>query len=194
MRERRTKCGNPGTPPRHSRGRRGNPEKNKARPIPLHPPHVIPAPRCVIPASPRHSRAPNVIPANPHRHSRGRGNPATRKQPFPSAPRPPRSAIAEAACFVFLSVPADAGTQGHKNNRHYLAPLAHPGPLPAASACFIFLSVPADAGTQCHKNNRLPRAPRPPRSAMRGSGVLCFTLDSRVPLRHDRGLCGNPGP
>ena len=40
--------------------------------------------------------------------------------------------------------------------------------------------IPADAGIQGHKNNRLPRAALVGPVRLRGSGVLCFTLGSRV--------------
>ena len=40
--------------------------------------------------------------------------------------------------------------------------------------------IPADAGIQGHKNNRLPRAALVGPVRLRGSGVVCFTLGSRV--------------
>ena len=40
--------------------------------------------------------------------------------------------------------------------------------------------IPADAGIQGHKNNRLPRAASAAPVRFRRSGVLCFTLGSRV--------------
>ena len=117
------------------------------------------------------------------------------------------------------SLPADAGIQGHKNNRLPRSRFgergagprpremrgerralsdrlyAHPLPVhPLRNSLRSFASpslregedfsatpvIPADAGIQRHKNNRLPRAALVGPVRVRGSGVVCFTLGSRV--------------
>ena len=45
--------------------------------------------------------------------------------------------------------------------------------------------IPADAGIQGHKNNRLPRAALVGPVRLRGSGVVCFSLGSRVRGKND---------
>ena len=95
--------------------------------------------------------------------------------------REPRDAPSRHSRQPPTVIPADAGTQCHKNNRLPRAPRP-PRSASAGSACFAFLWVPASAGmtwlragTQGHKNNRLPPRPSATPVRFRGSGVFCFS-------------------